>query len=209
MWHQSQAVQVYRSVDFGYFPDPAYCLWIAHMGHRYIVFKEKLWFKTIASDIAKDIVVESEGMRVVTTYCDPSMDINTGADVRTIKDIFELNGVPLETSINNRALYASAVHMALAEEAEEGIPRVQFYRPGCPYLVKTLPQQRFDPKHQLELANHPDDHATVALAYFLISSGAMERKASSPIERARKWLIPKIGNRFVLGSESVKKNWKH
>lgn len=208
MWRQSSAVQIYRSFDHGYFPDPAYCLWIAHLGDRYIAFKEKLWFKTIASDIAKDIKAESEGMRVVSTYCDPTMDINTGADILTIKDKFELEGVPLETSINNRALYASAIHQALGEESQPGIPRLQLYSRGVPYLIKTLPQQRFDPKHQLELADHHQDHACVALAYFLISSGSMERRAPSPLAKVKKWLQPKKSERFVLGSENVKKDIK-
>ncbi len=204
MWKQSSAVQVYRAFDWGYFPDPAYCLWIAHLGDRYIAFKEKLWFKTFASDVAKDIVAESEGMSVVTTYCDPTMEINTGADIRTLKDTFELNGVPMDVSINNRALYASAIHTALGEEAEPGVPRLQFLSGGVPYLIKTLPQQRYDPKKTLELANHHQDHAAVALAYFLISSGSMERRSVSPGAKLKKWLTPKKKSHLLLGNDNVK-----
>lgn len=182
-----------------------------HIGKRYIAFKEKLWYRTVAADIAKDIVEESDGMRVVMTYCDPVMDIKTGADVRTIKDTFELNGVPMEPSINNREHYAHAVHSALAEEAEPGVPRLQildkFAGPGlgCPYLIKTLPMQRYDPKHPLRMADHKDDHAVIALAYFLISSGAMERRSSATADRKTpKWMQPKPGDRFVLGRDNVR-----
>lgn len=218
MWKQSDAVTIYRAFDMGYFPDPAVCLWIAHLGNRYIVFKEKLWFKTVASDIAKDIIAESEGMRVNMTYCDPSMDIQTGADVKTILDTFEENGVPMEKSVNNREHYAHAVHTALAEEItlkeadDHGpavtVPRLQILQGsgkplGCPYLIRTIPIMGFDEKRPLALADHKHDHAVVALAYFLISHSSNERRSytSKPVPR---WLRPKPSDRWILGREGVK-----
>lgn len=209
-WVQDPSVQIYRGFDLGFSPDPAYCVWIAHIGNRYIAFKEKLWLKTVASDIARDIVEASEGMRVAMTYCDPVMDIKTAADVRTIKDIFEENGVPMEASINNREHYAHAVHTALSEEVAPGIPRLQILDKigpdlGCPYLIKTIPQQRYDPKHPLRMADSKTDHGVIALAYFLISSGAMERRtATNSNFRLPKWMQPKPTERIVLGYESVR-----
>jgi hypothetical protein len=198
MWHQNESVQIYRGFDLGYFPDPAYCVWVAHVGKRYIAFKEKLWFKMVAPDIAKDILAESEGMRVAMTFCDPVMDMKTPADVRTIKEIFEEHGVPMEASVNNREHYAHAVHTALQEEAEPGIPKLQILGPqvgpgklGCPYLIKTIPQMRFDPKHPLRMADSKQDHGVIALAYFLISSGATERRSVSAVYTLPKWMRPK------------------
>lgn len=208
MWTQSPNVRVYRAFDMGFDPDPAVCLWIAHLGNRYIVFKEKLWHRTVASDIARSIISESEGMRVSTTYCDPTMDFQTGADVRTIKDIFEENGVPMEKSVNNREHYAHAVHTALAEEAEPGIPRLQILQGngityGCPYLIRTIPLMQFDEKRPLALADHRHDHAVVALAYFLISISSYEhhpfKSASTP-----RWMRPKKVDRFILGQDGVR-----
>lgn len=180
----------------GFFPDPAYCVWIAHIGKRLIAFKEKLWYQTVAADIAKEILELSEGMRVSMTYCDPVMDIKTAADVRSIKDIFEENGVPMEASVNNREHYAHAVHGALQEEAEPGIPRLQILDKtppdmGCPYLIKTIPQMRYDPKHPLRMADSKHDHAVIALAYFLISSGSTERRSVSSLYKLPKWMRPK------------------
>lgn len=198
----------------GFNPDPAYCVWIAHIGDRYVAFKEKLWYKTVASDIAKDIVAESAGMKVAMTYCDPVMDIKTAADVRTIRDIFEENGVPMEPSVNNREHYAHAVHTALSEEIADGVPRLQILEKGvgpgmqgmgCPYLIKTIPQQRYDPKHPLRMADSKTDHGTIALAYFLISSGAMERKSTTKHGyRLPKWMQPKQGDTFRLGQDNVR-----
>jgi len=200
-WRQHESVQIYRGFDLGFSPDPAYCVWVAHIGNRYIAFKEKYWYETVASDIAKDIIEESNGMRVSATYCDPVMDIKTAADVRTIKDIFEDNGVPMDSSVNNREHYAHAVHTALAEEAAEGVPRLQILQKcgpelGCPYLIKTIPQQRYDPKHPLRMADNKNDHGVIALAYFLISSGAMEHRGPAT-QRLPKWMRPKpVKNSF-------------
>lgn len=200
--------QIYRAFDMGYFPDPAYCAWIAHLGNRFIVFHEKYWYKTIVSEIAADIQAEDEKLgveKVCITFCDPTIDIRTGADVITMKDIFELHGVPMECSINNREHYAAAIHSALAEVAQEAnpeenkpaIPRIQIYvngNRGCPYLAKTLPLQRFDEKHPLRLADHPHDHATVSVAYFLISSGAMERSKIVAPYKLKPWMRPRSTN---------------
>lgn len=198
---------IYRAYDHGYFPDPALCLWIAHLGNRFIVFHEELWFKTIAAHVAtdiRDITRELQIKRVVETYCDPSIDFNTGADVNTIKDTFELNGVPMESSINDRALYASAIHAALASEIEPNKPKLQIYTKGCPYLVKSLPRQRYDPKQPLKMANHKDDHAAIALAYFLISGSAMDRGSIQGDRKVRPWMKIKGDERWTLGKENVK-----
>jgi hypothetical protein len=190
-------------------PDPAYCVWIAHLGNRFIAFKEKLWYRTVAPDLAKDLLEESEGMRISMTYCDPTMEIKTAADVRSIKEIFEDNGIPMEASINNREHYAHAVHTALQEEVKVGerpdgtpivLPKLQILDRqrgddmGCPYLIKTIPQMRFDPKHPLRMADSKNDHGCIALAYFLISSGAVERKDVSALYRVPKWMRPKEPN---------------
>jgi hypothetical protein len=205
-WTQHRSVQIYRGFDLGFSPDPAYCVWIAHIGNRFIAFKEKLWLRTVAVDIAKDMVAESEGMKISMTYCDPVMDMKTAADVRTIKDIFEENGVPMESSVNNREHYAHAVHTALQEEVQDGldaegnpimVPRLQILDKhagpglGCPYLIKTIPQMRYDPKHPLRMADSKNDHGVIALAYFLISSGATERRITNVIYRVPKWMRPK------------------
>lgn len=209
MWKQHPNVRVFRAFDMGYFPDPAVCLWIAHLGDRYIVFKERLWFKTVASDIAKDIITESEGLRVDMTYCDPSMDIQTGADIRTIMDTFEAHGVPMEKSVNNREHYAHAIHTALAEEVEPGIPRLQILQGsgktiGCPYLIRTIPIMGFDEKRPLALADHKHDHAVVALAYFLISQSSHERRPYKGGNTTPRWMRPKNTDRFILGADNVR-----
>lgn len=204
-----KAGQIYRAYDHGYFPDPAVCLWIAHLGHRYVVFHEQLWKKTIAAEIADEIVEISKQLgitRTAITYADPTIDVNTGADIRTIKDIMEGRGVPIECSVNSRELYAAHIHTALGEEAEPNVPKLQIYTKGCPYLCATLPKQRFDPKHPLRMADSKSDHAAIALAYFLISSGSMDKNSIMAESSVRPWMRQKNNARWILGHESVRKN---
>jgi hypothetical protein len=204
---------IYRAIDVGWFPDPTIVLWIAHLGNRHIVLKEQLWYKTIAPDIAKDIkdIDESLGIRrVAMTYCDPTMDINTTADVRTIKEIFENNGITMENSVNNRELFASTMHTALAEEVSPGVPRIQFYAPGCPYLIKTIPQQRYNPKRPLAMADHPDDHGVVAACYYLMSHSADPRNTMPGHTPVPRWMQPKNGatTNWILGRDNVRDDYK-
>src|SRR3990167_572269 len=217
-----KAGQIYRAFDMGWYPDPAYCVWIAHLGNRYVAFHEKVWYKTIIPDIARSIKEEEERLgirdpgdegptkRVVATFCDPSMDIHTGAEIRTNKGIFEARGndIPMECSVNNRELFAVAIHQALAEEAEHNVPRIQIYRGnkffGCPYLARAVPLMRMNPKRTMFMADHQHDHPVVSLAYFLISHAANERR--SPLElKTPRWMIPKRQHsRLILGNEAVR-----
>lgn len=215
---------IYRAIDAGWFPDPTVCLWIAHLGNRHIVFHEKVWFKTTAEDIANDIketdkkfakmlhpdLPNPPPLKVAMTYCDPSMDINTTADIRTIKEIYEVNGIAMENSINNREAYADVLHNSLAEEAGDGLPRIQFYQnpynklDGCPYLIRSIPRMRYHPTQYKKMDDHKDDHAVVACCYYLLSHSADPRN-EIPLGRAvPRWMRPKLKDRFVLGSSQVR-----
>lgn len=207
--------RIFRAYDHGYNPDPAYCCWIAHLGHRYIVFHEKKWNGMIASEIAADILETDKELgieRVAGTFCDPTMEINTGHEVRTLRGIFEDHGIPMEPSINNREHFAAVIHTALAEEAEPDIPRLQVYAghgggSGCPYMIRAIPLQHYDEKHPLRLADQAHDHPVVSLAYFLISTAAYERKPL--LQRSiPRWLLPKKRDegRYILGRDGVRRS---
>lgn len=216
-----KAGRIFRAFDMGWFPDPAYCCWIAHLGNRYVVFHEKVLYKTIIPDIAQIIFDEEQRLgirdpleegatkRVLASFCDPSMDIHTGAEIRTNRGIFESHGIPMECSVNNRELFATSIHQALAEEAEHNVPRIQIYRGnkvfGAPYLARAIPLMRMDPKRTMYMANHQHDHPVVALAYFLISHAANEHRNLEEI-RLPKWRMPKRSKhtRQVLGDEAVR-----
>lgn len=184
-------IQVYRAFDMGFYPDPAVCVWLAVVGKRIIAFHEETWFQTIAPDLSKQIQAVTRELvgdtPVVMTYADPVIDTKTG-DVVTVKDHLERGGVPIECSINDRVLYADAIHTLLGEEVEPGVPRFQIYEPGCPMLAKYLPKMRWDDKNPRKMADHKFDHWIVALAYFAISSGMLSVTAAPQSRSEPEWM---------------------
>lgn len=203
-------VQIYRAFDMGFYPDPAYCLWLAVFGRQVIAFHEQVWLRTIAKDIARQIRettrdILPDGRHVVITHADPTIGINTGADVVTIQDTFEMSGVPVELSVNRRDMYAHAIHSALQEEVAPHTPRLRILRKGCPYLIKALPMMRYDEKDPMKMADHKHDHPPITLAYHLLSSGSLA--TTQPESRAQRpaWMkefMPRA-ERHVLGRDNV------
>ncbi len=191
-------LHIYRALDWGYAPDPAVCLWIAVLPDTTaIVFKERTWTRTLAADVAKAIVKESQGMRVVETFCDPTMFIKSGASVMSVGDLFETNGVPLTSSINKRESFGYAIHQYLNQIIDQH-PQLRIVKPlglyGCPHLIRTLPQLRMD-KHDPSKIAEGEDHYAVALAYFTLGLAAPSRDPVSPV--IKPWMRPKGQHRQV------------
>lgn len=210
-------VHFYRSYDDGWYPDPAVCLWHLTFENRIIVFHERQWNKTTIEDIAYDILEDSKlplkpgqkqpsDMPVLMTFCDPKMETGDPGKVYNNREQFDNEGVWMEASINNRELYARSIQNALATEVAPGVPRIQFLRHGCPNLIKTLPKMQRNPNHPERLADHPQDHWTVALAYFLISYEAHYESNPPPPPNKRRmpWMVK--GRRTPLGAESVRRH---
>jgi hypothetical protein len=198
-----QWLQVYRAIDWGFSPDPAVCLWIAILPvGRAFVLKERTWKSTPARQVAADIVQDSKGMRIVDTYCDPTMFMGSKAtDNTSIGDIFEDNGVPLTPSINDRAAAGFAIHEYLNTILEDGLPQLQIYGPGCPQLTRTIPQMRIHKTDPRKLADGPD-HWTISLSYFCqgrIGTSREPHTVHTPL-----YMKPKVDAGFRLGSESVR-----
>ena len=158
-------IQIYRAVDSGFNPDPAVCLWIAVMPNGCaIVFKEDHWLSTVARDVAKDITKESQGMRVVDTFADPTMFATKAHTGLADSDYYETEGVSLTASRNDRAAMGKAIHEWLGTIID-GAPKLQILRSGCPQLIKTLPEMQRDKNDPRKIAPG-NDHWVVTLAYF-------------------------------------------
>lgn len=208
-----QNATIYRAIDAGWSPDPTVCLWIANLGNRHIIFNEMTWYKRTAAEIAQEILQEDKRLgikRVAVTYCDPSMNINTTADIRTIMEIYEANGISMEPSINNREMFAYAMHNALAEEAYEGVPRLQILHngmTGCPMLTRTIPQMRFDPKQPKRMDDHKNDHWVIAACYYLMSHASdLKIEGSNGLGVIKPWMKEKKQERYVLGNDQVRES---
>lgn len=200
---------VYRAQDWGFSPDPAVCLWIAMLPNgRAIAFKERDWLMTPASQVAKDIDADSSQMRVPETYADPTMFRDQQAsELHSIADIFADNGVSLTKSRNDRTMIGYAIHEWLNTILEDGRPKLQFYRHGCPKLIKTLPMMRVDPKNPARIDDSTNDHWTIALGYFCQGRiGTSDAQDQAPT--ALPWWMQhaQTAAKFVLGRESVRRS---
>lgn len=188
--HRLPWVQWYRAYDHGFFPDPAVCVWFAVLGRRIIAVHEETWFSTIVEDVAAKMIARTReviGENTVAMTCvDPVINVQDGRV--TVMDKLEMGGVPCEASINDRVLYADAIHSLLGEEVEPGVPRFQIYEPGCPMLAKYLPKMRWDEKNPRKMADHKFDHWVVALAYFAISSGVLSLSGPSSVTTRPVWM---------------------
>jgi hypothetical protein len=200
-------IQVYRAFDMGFFPDPAACLWLAVFGRRIIAVHEETWFKTIAKDLAAKMIETTRELVGETpcamTYVDPTIDTRTGSDTVTVMDTIEMNGVPCEAAVNDRVLYADAIHSLLGEEIEPGVPRFQVYEPGCPMLAKYLPKMRWDEKNPRKMADHQFDHWIVCLAYFAIASGVLSNARAETITTRPAWMDWMHEGQRVVGRRSA------
>lgn len=188
-------LSIYRAIDWGYHPDPAVCLWIAVLPNkRAIVFKERRWKKVLAADVAKDIVRESAGMKIVESFCDPSMLIKEG-QVYSIGEIFESNGVPVTPATNDRILYGYAVNEYL-NTVIDGKPQVQFVKGlgayGCPNFIRTVVQLRMDKLDPRKIAPG-DDHYVVAFAYFAMGAAPPSRDRQQ--SEIKPWMRPRSKRR--------------
>lgn len=198
---------IYRAQDWGFSPDPAVCLWIAMLPNgRAIVFKERDWLMTPASLVAAQIVQLSQGMRVVETYADPSMFRDQQAsDLNSLADIFAENGVSLTKSRNDRSMIGYAIHEWLNTILEDGKPKLQFYAPGCPRLIKTLPMMRVDRNNPTRIADG-NDHWVIALGYFCQGRVGASDATASTSTTLPWWMREDTSSRFVLGRESTRRS---
>lgn len=194
------SIAVYRTLDFGFDPDPAICLWIAVLPNgRAIVIKERSWWRTTAAEVAKAIKRESEGIRITESFCDPSMFVNSKATGSSVGDIMEINGIALTPSVNDRTAAGYAIHEWLNTTLEDGLPKLQFYRGalplGCPELLRTLPmirQHKTDP----EKIADGNDHYVMALAYFCMGNAVPSMEVADTVRRP--WM--RAHDRYRIGS---------
>jgi hypothetical protein len=143
-------------------------------------------------------------MRVIETLCDPTMFDGSEATGSSVGDNFEINRIPLTPSKNNRSAAGFAIHEWLGTVLPDGKPKLQIYAPGCPQLVKTLPEMEID-RNNPERIKDGNDHYVISLAYFCMGA-VIAPKVSVP--NAVNSLVSRIsggGDRFVLGNEGVRR----
>ena len=196
---ESPGVAMYRAIDFGFDPDPAICLWIAVLPNgRAVVVKEASWWRTTAVDVAKAIVRESAGMRILESFCDPSMFDNQKATGTSVGDLMEQQGLALTPSVNDRIAAGYAIHEWL-NTTVDGLPKLQILRYGAPQLIRTFPEIRQDPNNPQKIANG-DDHYVLALAYFCMGNAVPSLEIAESVRRP--WM--RANRHYRIGQDNVR-----
>jgi hypothetical protein len=192
---------IYRAMDWGWYPDPAVCLWVAVLSNgRAIVFREWTRTKTPVIDAASQLRASSGGMRIVTTLCDPTMFAGSEATGSSIGDLFIRNGIPLTPSKNDRAAAGFAIHEWLNTVLDDGLPKLQIFGPACPKLVQTLPELEVDRHDPARIADGPD-HWAIALAYWAMGGFS----APKTLTKTDKPLYLRHRRQGVLGKHQIRR----
>lgn len=188
--HLAGWIQVTRSIDWGYDPDPCVVGWYLCLPrNRMLKFKERVYRKVLAKDVAKDIVKESQGMKIRETIADAQMWAVNPETGHSIADSFEENGVPLVQANKDRINGWMAMHEWLVDEVDEGFgpaPRLQFlaWDPvtglGCPYSIRTIPTLVHDPKNPGDCLGS-EDHAADETRYQCMSWPSSSREQQAPV----------------------------
>lgn len=204
-------LHIYRVFDWGFNPDPAYCLWVGVLpSGREIPFKEQLWIRTPAREIAEDIKRQSDGMHIVATLADPTLWDGEKEMDHCLADEFETRGVPLVKAKNDRTAAGYAIQEHLHSILQDGLPKLQIIErekgdrveiEGCPYLLRSLRAMRVDRKRPGRIADHKHDHPTICLGYFCMAGVTPTQIPSQSFIKT--WMQPKTAQ-HVIGRNNVR-----
>jgi hypothetical protein len=165
-----------RAVDWGYVK-PGVCLWLVKLpdSGRWYLEHEYVFSRTLAADVAGEIVRRTADMGVKPTYtvADTSMWTPDGTVGESMAETFQRHGVPLiqadkrRLGTMDRPLGWQRFRHWL-KEAPDGVPWLTV-SPECPYTVRTIPALVSDSHKPEDVDSDGEDHAADALRYFVMS----------------------------------------
>lgn len=186
---------IYRSIDWGYYPDPAVCLWFAVSPERryrkIVLFRERHWTRTIPEDVAKDIrFISQEDEQVRWTIADPSM----WAGKNGISDSEQMAraGLPLLKADNSRIPGWTRVHELLKDRVpirdKKGhivthVPNLRIFN-TCVNTIKSITLAQHSDRDPMDIGDFKLDHWLDALRYFSMgraTAGNRDKQNADPL----------------------------
>lgn len=167
-----EGVEWIRALDWGYYPDPAVCLWLACLADgRLYVRHEMTQREMIAVDLARAIQAQTKELgrpKVRYTAADPSMWNLKGQTGESIAETIGAAGVPLRKAMHERKSGWMRVRAFLAPRPDGmgGEMPSLIVHPDCKGLIRTLPTLIYDDEG--DMAKGPD-HWADALRYACMS----------------------------------------
>jgi hypothetical protein len=169
-------VEWIRALDWGYYPDPAVCLWIACLPDgRLYVRHEAHWRETIAVDVARGIQAQTRelgkhagAVSVRYTSADPTMWNLKGQTGESIAETIIRAGVPLRQAKHERKSGWMRVRafLAVRPDGQGGEMPSIIIHPSCKGLLRTLPTLVYDDDGDMAPGN---DHWADTLRYACMS----------------------------------------
>lgn len=149
----------YRSIDWGFSPDPWTCGWYAvdELGHE-IKYREAHGWEMTPEEVALKILELSrdDGGNFGMTVADPSMWTHRDESVSTAEKM-ERAGLPLEKGNNERIQGWMRIHEYLRNNPVTGIPWLRICA-NCIKSIEALPLLVHDQKKVEDAAAHSMDH---------------------------------------------------
>lgn len=149
----------YRSIDWGFSPDPWVCSWYAvdDRGHE-IKYREAHGWEMTGSEVARKILDLSseDGNNFGPTVADPSMWNRKDEPVSTSEKMMS-EGLVLEKACNERIQGWMRLHEYLRDNPLTGIPWFRICA-NCLKTIEAIPLLVHHPKKVEDAAPHPLDH---------------------------------------------------
>ena len=183
----AEDLEWFRSVDWGIL-NLAVCGWYCALpSGRVIKVYEKTWKEFIpATEMGREIVAFTRRHikgKVRYTVADPKTFSREGALGESVADALARGGVSCLRADNERELGWAQMKAWLRTLADDGKPLLQFYSPGCPHTVKTLPTLVGRKGNPDDIEKGLDDHCADETRYALMSRPAPTRIKAKPDER--------------------------
>lgn len=167
----------YRAIDWGFYPDPCVCLWIAvspdKSRRREVVYRERHWTRTVPEDVARDIQYISRDEQVVFTVADPSMWASKSGPSDAEKMM--MAGLPLIKADNARVQGWTRMHEALQlrHDTRQGGEMVKISEAKifetCVKLIEAIEIAQHDEHDPMDVAANKLDHWIDAYRYYCMS----------------------------------------
>lgn len=169
----------YCALDWGYFPDPCVCTWIAVAPgtgrRREVVYRERHWFRTVPEQVAKDIlwINKSEPCRISHIVADPSMWAAKSGPSDAEKMINQ--GLPLVKADNARIQGWTRLHESLQlrhEYVQDGVKykvsEMKIFS-TCVKTIEAIEIAQHDKLNPMDVGENKLDHWIDTLRYYCMS----------------------------------------
>lgn len=166
----------YRAIDWGYWPDPCVCTWIAvspvQSRIQEVVYRERHWFRTSPGDVAKDILLLSNLEDVSFTVADPSMWASKSGPSDAEKMLNA--GLVLRPADNSRVTGWTRLHEALKINRHKinqkafSIPEMTIFN-TCTKSIEAFEIAQHDERNPMDVASNKLDHWLDTLRYYRMS----------------------------------------